>query len=75
MPLSLTRTDSGDEKPLEALSASSSLNRTNEALSPTRWQYQSQAGMVNFEKIFKIEIEINRIKIFRTETEIEIGFY
>jgi hypothetical protein len=29
--------------------------------------------MVNFEKNFKIEIEINRIEIFRTE--IEIGFY
>jgi len=29
--------------------------------------------MVDFEKIFKIEIEINRIEIFRTE--IEIGFY
>ncbi len=30
-------------------------------------------GMVDFEKIFTIEIEINRIEIFRTE--IEIGFY
>ena len=30
------------------------------------------SGMVDFEKIFKIEIEINRIEIFRTE--IEIGF-
>ncbi len=29
--------------------------------------------MVNFENFFKIEIEINRIEIFRTE--IEIGFY
>jgi len=29
--------------------------------------------MVNFEKKFKIEIEINQIEIFRTE--IEIGFY
>ncbi len=34
--------------------------------------------MVDFEKIFKIEIEINRIKIFRTEIEtvfIESVFY
>ncbi len=30
-------------------------------------------GMVDFEKFFLIEIEINRIEIFRTE--IEIGFY
>jgi len=29
--------------------------------------------MVDLEKKFKIEIEINRIEIFRTE--IEIGFY
>ncbi len=31
------------------------------------------AGMVEIEKSFKIEIEIYRIEIFRTE--IEIGFY
>ena len=29
--------------------------------------------MVDFEKILKIEIEINRMEVFRTE--IEIGFY
>ncbi len=32
-----------------------------------------EAGMVEIEKFSKIEIEINQIKIFRTE--IEIGFY
>ncbi len=34
---------------------------------------RSQANMVEIEKSFKIEIEIYRIKIFRTE--IKIGFY
>jgi hypothetical protein len=33
----------------------------------------TQPGMVEIEKSFKIEIEIYRIKIFRTK--IEIGFY
>jgi hypothetical protein len=33
----------------------------------------SPPGMVDFEKNFKIKIEINQIEIFRTE--IEIGFY
>ncbi len=34
---------------------------------------QSYPGMVDFEKNFNIEIEINRIEIFRTENE--ISFY
>jgi hypothetical protein len=36
-------------------------------------QTMAAAGMVEIEKFSKIEIEINRIEIFRTE--IEIGFY
>jgi hypothetical protein len=35
--------------------------------------FHRSPGMVDFENFFKIEIEINRIEIFRTE--IEIGFY
>ncbi len=39
----------------------------------TKFSLSLFAGMVEIEKSFKIEIEIYRIKIFRTE--IEIGFY
>jgi hypothetical protein len=39
----------------------------------TAVQNKCCSGMVDFEKNFKIEIEINRIEIFRTE--IEISFY